>query len=115
MSIGRIRKFKVIVVLMALLMFTVGTAYAMQVDYRTLNKMQGDWYNNNNNLVLAIHDNYINDCEVVETHDFAGDGSNGVEYFRIKEDTGYRDLKIEWRFNTYGPSKLIFNGQTLQR
>lgn len=119
MTINRFGKFKVIAVLTLLLMLVFGTVHAMQMNQSAVNnalvKMEGDWYNYDDNLVLAIHDGYINDCKVVSGYDFSGGSSNGIGTFRIQEADGYRNLRIEWHINSEGPSRLLFNSRELHR
>lgn len=110
------KKFKVFVVLTFFLMLVFSTVLASPTDVEPLlSRMQGDWYNNSNQLVLSIDDVYINACQVVNVYNMAGGSSNGVGTFRLVESSGSRDVRIEWHLNPQGASTLIFNGQGLHR
>lgn len=88
---------------------------AYQYVSNAVNKMAGDWYDSQGNLVLSIADGYINGCQVVAGYDFAGGSSNAVGVFRILEDAGYRNIKIQWSIHNSQQDHLVFNGTTLYR
>jgi hypothetical protein len=119
MTVNKLHKFKVIMIITVLLVLAFSTAQASQMNQSTvinvLNKIQGDWYDPGDNLILSINDDYINDCKVVGGYDFAGGSSNGVGIFRIAESAGYRNLKIELHCGQGVAASLIFNGETLHQ
>lgn len=92
--------------------------YASRMDdrftYSTLDKMAGDWYNSNGDLVLSISDGYINGCQVLGGYDFAGGTNIARGKFLITEADGNRYLFMIWDLcNT--PYHIEFNGEILQR
>ena len=92
-------------------------AQAMDYVYvsRAIDMMAGDWYDSDGNLVLSIGDGYINACQVVAGYDFAGGSSNADGVFRILEDAGYRNLKLQWHIRHSSQDYLVFNGIRLNR
>lgn len=88
---------------------------AYQYVSNAVNKMAGDWYDSDGNLVLSIADGYINGCQVVAGYDFAGGNSNAIGVFRILEDAGYRNIKIQWSIHNSQQDHLVFNGIRLHR
>ena len=82
--------------------------------YRELSKMDGDWYNGNGDLVLSIHDGYINSCQVLGGYDFAGGSSRAYGKFLIAESDGTRYLFLNWDLWS-NPNTIQFNGETLYR
>ncbi len=56
----------------------------------------GDWYDHDGNMVISIHDGYLNGCSVAAGFDWAGSRASGCAIFRILEGTGLRDLRISW-------------------
>ena len=97
---------------------TMPETYAMRMDdgstYRELSKMDGDWYNGNGDLVLSIHDGYINSCQVLGGYDFAGGSSRAHGKFLIAESDGTRYLFLKWDLWS-NPNTIQFNGETLYR
>ncbi|ANR70202.1 hypothetical protein AXF19_03830 [Selenomonas sp. oral taxon 126] len=73
-------------------------AAQMEQQYvtKTLNLMEGDWYDADGNCILQIHDGYINGCPVLAAYDFAGGTSHGAGRFEILESTGTRNLYLTW-------------------
>ena len=63
---------------------------------KVLNLMEGDWYDANGNRVLEIGGGYINGCRVLAAYDFAGASLHGMGRFEILENTGTRNLYLEW-------------------
>ncbi len=59
-----------------------------------LSKNDGDWYDDDGNKVLSIHDGTINGCPVIAGFDFAG-GRGQCGTYRIQQAAGPRDIKIE--------------------
>lgn len=72
----------------------VGSTYA-------LNHIQGNWYDNNGNLVISVKGIYLNDCQIVNIHDFVG-GDPGSAYFTVHERQGNRDIYILWDSSNEG-------------
>ncbi len=72
---------------------------SMDIIRKYLERLSGNWYDSHGELILSVKGNYINGCEVISGYDFVGGGVNG--YFRIKEASGYRDLKI-YQIGTFG-------------
>ena len=87
-------------------------AHQMEAQYVTkvLQLMEGNWYDRAGNLILSIHNGYINNCQVLAGYDFAGGTSHGQGQFRILESTGDRNLMLAWDINrrdmTKGSIKL---------
>lgn len=63
---------------------------------KVLNLMEGDWYDADGNRVLEIGGGYINGCRVLAAYDFAGASLHGMGRFEILENTGTRNLYLEW-------------------
>ncbi|WP_196591298.1 hypothetical protein [Pectinatus frisingensis] len=101
MNIKRFRMGILIFALTAVTFLTVSNAVVQAVEFPystvsdVLDKISGNWYDDNGNLVISIKSNYINDCQVISGHDFAG-GNPGGGYFRIQENQGIRDMFILW-------------------
>lgn len=95
--------------------YTAPQVYASRmtdsITYDALNRMEGDWYNSNGELVLSIHDGYINSCQVLGGYDFAGGTSHARGNFLIAEADGNRYLAIRWSL----PQSIEFGGETLHR
>lgn len=119
-------KLKKILILLAVSLLTTAGAYtytapveAATMSYDividALQRMSGNWYDSNGNLILSIQDKYINSCEVVSGADFAGGRSDASGYFTIAESNGYRTLKLDWHTHNPNNTYIIFNGQTLYR
>ena len=64
-------------------------------NYSCLNRVQGNWYDHKGNLVLSIHNGYINGCKVINEYNAVG-GDPGSCTFRIVENAGYRDINLSW-------------------
>jgi hypothetical protein len=101
--------------------FEFGKANAMQMEYRyvqnVLNRIEGNWYDNNGNLAIEVHDRYINGCEVAAGYDFVG-GNPGGGKFAIREASGIRYMWIDWNTATYdglNPYLKIDHGAALHR
>lgn len=83
---------------------------------KVLNKMQGDWYDDNGVKILSINGKFINACEVLAAYDFAGSNSLGTGIFRIQESTGVREIKLDWNLNGTPISSISINDmQTLHK
>ena len=75
-----------------------------------LNAVSGDWYNEKGNKVLSIQ----NGCRVVAGFDWAGSSVFGGAVLRIVEDTGLRDLYIDWsKFEGTGNFVQLNQGEHL--
>jgi hypothetical protein len=70
-----------------------------------LTLMEGNWYDHAGNLVLQIHDGYINGCQVLAGYDFAGGTSHAQGQFRILESTGTRTLFLAWDISPNAPER----------
>lgn len=97
---------------MLTLLFLVHPTFAAanQADWQYVQKklqlLQGDWYNDDGELIVSIKDNYINGCQVLSASQFAGGSNFAAGTFYIKESTGTRGLKIMFQiFNK--PSDYI--------
>ncbi|MDQ0202854.1 hypothetical protein [Pectinatus haikarae] len=101
MNIKRFRIGILILALTTVTFLTVSNAVVQAVEFpystvsNVLGKISGNWYDDNGNLVISIKGNYINDCQVISGHDFAG-GNPGEGHFRIQESQGIRDILILW-------------------
>ncbi len=91
-----------VVLILNLLIYTPAFAYNNQMEWKyvvdALRRMEGQWYDGNVRVV-SIYGKYINGCEVLTAYDFAGETNSASGYFRIKEATGVRDIKIQWCIN----------------
>lgn len=65
-------------------------AWSAQRGDRFLQRMQGNWYDLNRTVVLQVDGDSINQCPVEDIIL----GAQGHVIFRIKEDTGLRDIHI---------------------
>ena len=63
---------------------------------KILQKLQGEWRDDNGTAILTFRDKYINECEVEAIYDCAGGSSLAGATFRILERTGGRDIRISW-------------------
>jgi len=92
-------------------------AMQMEPDWlvtKFLSQKSGTWYDEDGNEVLRITDTSINGCAVVGGYQFAGGNPGAVGYIRIREQAGYRDIKltIEGNWNKF----LVMDDQVaLQR
>lgn len=81
-------------------MMEVQASYMRQVEPQYVTKIEnalnGDWYDHDGNLVLQIHDGYINGCQILAVYDLAGATGHGDAQFRILESTGERMLQLSW-------------------
>ena len=59
-----------------------------------LPRIQGMWYDERGNVVLDIHNNTLNDCDIVGIYDVAGGRSDFSCIIRIVELEGYRDIPV---------------------
>lgn len=77
----------------------INTAQAKNMAFpyvkNVLNKISGNWYDNNGNLVISVKGEYVNDCLVVGGNDFVG-GNPGSGYFWLNESQGIRKMYIFW-------------------
>ena len=111
-NIMRIVKILLLCIIIGILnTIAVTSANEMPKKYvdQALDLMEGQWYDNNNNLVVNISNRKINDCLVIAGFDFAGGRSNAKGIFRIAEQQGYRDLIIEWHISHTAQDKLVLN------
>ena len=104
---------KIFMVLLICLNISVIVAHANEMPkkyvYQTLDLIEGQWYDVNNNLVLNISNRKINDCLVIAGFDFVGGRSFAKGTFRIAERQGYRDIVIEWNIRGTESDYLVFN------
>ena len=84
-----------IVFLMALFVIFVGsglsTAHADPMVMEKLPLLAGDWCDEKGNVVLRIHDGYLNDCRIVDLN-VADSIKNGGAKVSIEEATGVRQI-----------------------
>ena len=61
---------------------------------KNLELLQGDWYNDDGELVISIKGNYINGCQVLSASQFAGANRFAAATFNVRESAGIRGIKI---------------------
>lgn len=90
---------------------SVEAYYSDDTQYmsRSLGYMEGDWYDRKGNLVLRIHDGYINDCEAVKMYNAAGGSRFASAHFVIKEGSGLRDITLSWDMINGTKNRIGFN------
>lgn len=119
MIVNKYARFLLLVLSCLFLLVPTGTVWADYYDdpahmQKVLDRLSGDWYNNGK-LVLSIHDNYLNDCQIVKVMNIAGGGGLAGGQLRIIEDSGYRDLKLSWRIFKDRHDHITFNNQVLHK
>lgn len=85
------------------------------LSQKILSRINGDWYNDKDELVLSIQENYINGCEVFKAISPSGGLSIGKCIFRIIENNGYRDITLFWRVFNDQHDYILYNNSLLHK
>ncbi|WP_301873380.1 hypothetical protein [Acidaminococcus intestini] len=94
----------------------MGFSSAAMAEYdptpRILSKLQGQWYDQEGNVVLDFQGNTVNGCAIVGVYHLAGADTDFSGIIRIVEAEGYRDMPVicENMYSASYHSHIILNG-----
>lgn len=94
----------------------MGFSSAAMAEYdptpRILSMLQGQWYDQEGNVVLDFQGNTVNGCAIVGVYHLAGAARDFSGIIRIVEAEGYRDMPVicENMYSDSYHSHIILNG-----
>ena len=77
----------------------------------TLNKLNGNWYDENGAIKLQIDDFSINGQKVVKLSDIAGSSWQGIGNFHVTDSSTNRIIHMGWHINKEGHSIIEYDNQ----
>ena len=103
------KKAPLFLLVMFMLMFSC-VCYAASSSF-----LEGDWYDKAGNLVLSIHDGYLNDCQIISFISGAGSTRMGACTLTVEEGHGSRDISLGVRVLGDPHDRLIFDNTALHK
>ena len=86
----------IVCLLVCLVMMGFSSAAMAEYDPtpRILSKLQGQWYDQEGNVVLDFQGNTVNGCAIVGVYHLAGGDTDFSGIIRIVEAEGYREMHV---------------------
>lgn len=102
---------------LAMMGFSSAAMAAYDPTPKILSKLQGQWYDQEGDVVLDFQGNTVNGCEIVGVYRPAGGGTDFSCIIRIVEAEGYRDMPVicESMYPASYHSHIILNGDNHDR